>query len=82
MFLLVGVNFVCLAAHYGHFQARIVGNPFSEDSQSGAQVSKEHFEKVMRYIESAHEEGAELVCGGKRLGTKVTRPARDYLVHI
>lgn len=43
-----------------------VGDPFDPTSNQGAQVSKEHFESIMRYIEIGKAEGGRLVCGGDR----------------
>jgi aldehyde dehydrogenase (NAD+) len=47
-----------------------VGDPFSADSQLGAIISKEQFEKVLGYIEIGKKEGAVLAAGGLRVGTK------------
>jgi aldehyde dehydrogenase (NAD+) len=49
---------------------RRVGNPFDSSSQQGSQVSEEQFNKVLGYIASAQQEGARLVLGGRRIGTK------------
>ncbi len=43
-----------------------VGDPFNAENSQGAQVSKEHFESIMEYIEIGKKEGARLVCGGTR----------------
>jgi acyl-CoA reductase-like NAD-dependent aldehyde dehydrogenase len=51
-------------AHAKHLR---VGNPLSPDSDMGPLVSKEHFNKVMMYIESGKAEGATLLLGGERL---------------
>lgn len=48
--------------------ARKVGNPFSEDSQQGAQVSEAHLKKIMSYMEGAIKDGATVVTGGRRVG--------------
>jgi aminomuconate-semialdehyde/2-hydroxymuconate-6-semialdehyde dehydrogenase len=42
-----------------------VGDPLNENTFIGALVSKQHFEKVMRYIELAKQEGGKILCGGK-----------------
>lgn len=42
------------------------GNPFDPNSDQGAQVSKEHMESILNYIESGVNEGARIVAGGKR----------------
>jgi aminomuconate-semialdehyde/2-hydroxymuconate-6-semialdehyde dehydrogenase len=42
-----------------------VGDPLNEDSKQGAIVSRQHFEKISRAIETAKKEGGTIVCGGK-----------------
>ncbi|KAL8951453.1 MAG: hypothetical protein Q9222_002578 [Ikaeria aurantiellina] len=42
-----------------------VGDPFSESTFQGPQVTKAQFERVMGYIESGKSEGATLAMGGK-----------------
>lgn len=49
---------------------RPVGDPFDAKNDSGPQVDKDQFEKILNLIESGKKEGAKLECGGKRLGTK------------
>ncbi len=44
-----------------------VGDPTAADSDLGALVSKAHFDKVMRCIERAREEGGLVLCGGHAL---------------
>lgn len=41
-----------------------VGDPLEEDTNLGAIVSKEHFEKVLSYIELAQKEGGRILTGG------------------
>lgn len=41
-----------------------VGDPQDEDTDVGAIVSKQHFEKILTYIELAREEGGTILCGG------------------
>ncbi|MEZ9186259.1 aldehyde dehydrogenase family protein [Vibrio splendidus] len=41
------------------------GNPLDTDTQVGSQVSREQFDKIRQYIALGHEEGAELLIGGK-----------------
>lgn len=43
-----------------------VGVPVSESTQMGALVSREHFERVSRYIAIGREEGAVVATGGGR----------------
>ncbi|WGL59519.1 betaine-aldehyde dehydrogenase [Pigmentibacter sp. JX0631] len=44
-----------------------VGDPFDQNTKLGALISKEHFNKVMGYIEKGKSEGARLIYGGKTL---------------
>jgi aldehyde dehydrogenase (NAD+) len=39
-------------------------------TEQGPQVDQAQFDKVMGYIESGRSEGAKLVCGGDRVGTR------------
>ncbi|WP_233841375.1 aldehyde dehydrogenase [Dyella sp. 2HG41-7] len=41
-----------------------VGDPQDASSDLGAMVSSEHFDKVMRCIAQAREEGGQILCGG------------------
>jgi acyl-CoA reductase-like NAD-dependent aldehyde dehydrogenase len=44
-----------------------VGDPLDEQSQMGAIISREQFERVTRYVEMAREtKGVNIVCGGTR----------------
>jgi len=47
-----------------------VGNPEDSDTQMGAQVSQEQFDKILGYIDSGKQEGAKLVTGGERCGER------------
>lgn len=44
----------------------VIGDPMKMETQVGALISREHFEKVMGYIEIGKKEGAKLVWGGNR----------------
>ena len=44
----------------------VVGDPFDANTNIGAVIGQEHYEKVMRYIEIAREEGGTILTGGKR----------------
>lgn len=41
-----------------------VGDPLEESSRQGAIVSKVHYEKILRCIDTARQEGGRLLCGG------------------
>jgi aminomuconate-semialdehyde/2-hydroxymuconate-6-semialdehyde dehydrogenase len=41
-----------------------IGNPKSAETNIGAIVSKQHFEKILSYIELAKTEGGKILCGG------------------
>lgn len=49
---------------------RKVGNPLDPDTEQGPQVDIEQFNKVMSYIESGMREGAQMLCGGSRIGDR------------
>jgi aminomuconate-semialdehyde/2-hydroxymuconate-6-semialdehyde dehydrogenase len=42
----------------------IVGDPLDENSTQGAIVSKVHYDKIMRCIDTARQEGGKILCGG------------------
>jgi len=44
-----------------------VGDPLSAEMDVGAIVSKQHFDKIMSYIELARDEGGGVLTGGKQL---------------
>lgn len=44
-----------------------VGDPLEETSKQGAIVSKIHFDKIMRCIDTAKQEGGKILCGGKKV---------------
>ena len=48
----------------------IVGNPAMETTDLGALVSKQHLEKVLRYIDLAKTEKGKILCGGKKVLVK------------
>jgi len=47
-----------------------VGNPLDTDTFTGALVSEVQFKKVLGYIEKGKEQGAKVVAGGERVGSK------------
>ena len=47
-----------------------MGDPMAQDTDFGPLVSFPHMEKVLSYLEKGKEQGATLLCGGKR--------AKDY----
>ncbi len=65
--------FVPRALHDRFIEALVVGVrqirlglPTDSDTEMGSLVSREQYEKVMRYIDIGRREGARLLCGGKR----------------
>ncbi|KAF8535096.1 aldehyde dehydrogenase domain-containing protein [Trichophaea hybrida] len=56
------------------FKARIsairLGDPFHDETFQGPQVSQIQFDRIMGYIEHGKKEGAHVLCGGKRYGSK------------
>ena len=47
-----------------------VGDPIEENIRQGAIVSKVHFEKIMRCIDTAKKEGGKILCGGNAIKMK------------
>ena len=47
-----------------------VGDPFDESNYQGAIDNREQFETILKYIEIGKQEGAKILTGGKRIGTK------------
>jgi aminomuconate-semialdehyde/2-hydroxymuconate-6-semialdehyde dehydrogenase len=56
-----------------------VGDPLEEATRQGAVVNKLHFEKIMRCIEKARQEGGRVLCGGKPVKLK-GRCANGYFI--
>ena len=44
----------------------VVGDPFDPQTKVGALISKDHYERVLSYVELAKEEGGEVLTGGVR----------------
>ncbi len=44
----------------------VVGDPFQKDTEMGPMVSKAQMDSVDRAVQTAIQEGAELLCGGKK----------------
>jgi betaine-aldehyde dehydrogenase len=51
-------------------KAMIVGNPARPETQVGALIHQEHYEKISAYIEAGKEAGATLQCGGERVAVE------------
>lgn len=49
-------------------EKRIVGNPFSFETEQGPQIDDEQLKKILYYVSEGKREGAKLVTGGKRVG--------------
>jgi aldehyde dehydrogenase (NAD+) len=43
-----------------------VGNPLDPSTEMGAQISQTQLDRILSYIESGKQDGARLLCGGKR----------------
>ena len=50
--------------------ARNLGDPFDAKTEQGPQIDKAQFDKIMSYIAKGKEQGARVVTGGERHGTK------------
>lgn len=47
-----------------------VGDPTLPETEQGAIVSRQHFEKILSYIELAKTEGGRVLCGGRSISLK------------
>ncbi|CCF57479.1 hypothetical protein KAFR_0C04880 [Kazachstania africana CBS 2517] len=47
-----------------------VGNPFDESTYQGAQTSQMQLDKILKYVNIGKGEGASLITGGERFGSK------------
>ncbi|RNA35112.1 aldehyde dehydrogenase family 8 member A1 [Brachionus plicatilis] len=46
-----------------HARGMVVGDPFDKNTNMGPVVSKQHYDKVMSYIDQAAKLGCEILCG-------------------
>ncbi len=44
-----------------------LGDPMDQNTQQGAIISQEHFNKIMSYVDLATNEGGEIILGGERV---------------
>jgi aldehyde dehydrogenase (NAD+) len=51
-------------------KSRKVGDPFESGVEQGPQVSQEQFDRVMGYIQAGNREGAKMLTGGNRVGSR------------
>jgi len=56
-----------------------VGDPLEDSSKQGALVSQQHFEKVMKAIDIAKQEGGTILCGGNAVKLE-GRCANGYFI--
>ena len=49
---------------------RTVGDPLDTKTEQGPQVDEEQFQKILGYVEAGKREGANLLCGGERVGDR------------
>jgi aldehyde dehydrogenase (NAD+) len=47
-----------------------VGDPFDPETTQGPQVSQEQLDRILGFIDSGRKEGAKLLTGGNRVGSK------------
>ena len=60
-------------------KALTVGDPLDENSKQGAIVSKMHYEKILRCIDTAKREGGKILCGGNTVKLE-GRCANGYFI--
>ncbi|MEZ4771891.1 MAG: aldehyde dehydrogenase [Bacteroidia bacterium] len=57
-----------------------IGDPQEEDTDIGAIVSRTQYEKDLRYIQIAREEGGEILCGGEPADSVNERCANGFFL--
>jgi aminomuconate-semialdehyde/2-hydroxymuconate-6-semialdehyde dehydrogenase len=57
-----------------------VGDPLDPATEFGAVTSKQHYDKVMSYIELARREGGTIICGGGRPQTLPERCKNGFFI--
>lgn len=65
-----GIYDEIIAAFKAKIEAIKVGCPFDETNYQGAQTTPDQFQTVLDYIKKGKEEGATILTGGERIGTK------------
>ena len=51
-------------------RSRKIGDPFDPATEQGPQVSQEQMDRILGFIDSGKKEGAKMLCGGSRVGSK------------
>ena len=51
-------------------KGRAVGDPLDPKTEQGPQVSQEQLDKILHYVELGEKQGATLLTGGERVGSK------------
>lgn len=67
-----------LAAFVDRAQRLRVGDPLDESTDQGAVVSQAHLHKIESCVQTARDEGGELLCGGRRPAQLPPRCAGGY----
>jgi len=49
---------------------RSVGDPFDAKHEQGPQIDQEQMEKILGLIKTGRKEGAKMLCGGERIGSR------------
>jgi aminomuconate-semialdehyde/2-hydroxymuconate-6-semialdehyde dehydrogenase len=57
-----------------------IGDPLDAATEFGAVTSKQHYDKVMSYIELAQKEGGTILCGGRRPSNLPARCKDGYFI--
>ncbi len=47
-----------------------MGDPFDPETQQGPQVDEAQFDKILKYIDYGQKDGARMVTGGNRIGSR------------
>lgn len=64
LFVQKGIYDKFMAKLVDAYKATVVGDPFSDDTFQGPQITKQQQEKILAYIESGKQQGAKVEVGG------------------
>ncbi len=57
-----------------------IGDPLEPQTQQGAVVSKQHYDKILSYLQLARDEGGVIRCGGKSARVDSPRCRNGYFI--
>jgi len=65
VFVEAGIHKACLEKLLPRVQAMRIGDPLDPATHVGSLISREHLDKVLKFIEVGKQSGARMLCGGQ-----------------